>query len=377
MQNPTGKIYHLPAGDLDVLIKRISNLGYRVFGPRKRDSAIVYDEIRSSADLPRGWKDEQSGGRYRLTSTGDQSYFSYTVGQDSWKRFVFSPREVVFKAKIADDGIQFIDPSSEETKRAFLGIRSCELSAIAVKDRVFLGSEYRDHSYARRRKNLLFIAVNCTRSADTCFCASLNTGPKASQNFDLSLTEVLGDGVHYFCLETGSEHGRAVVEPLQLVEASQEQQAAANSACASAAKQRRAVDTGDIKERVYANIGNGQFWRQLEDRCLSCGNCTMVCPTCFCSNLLEETNLDGSETTRIRHWDSCFNFSHSHLAGGISVRSSGASRYRQWFTHKLASWQDQFGSLGCTGCGRCITWCPVGIDITEEAARLENGSKES
>jgi ferredoxin len=367
--------YHLPGESLDALIQRIANQGYQVFGPRKRDSAIVYDEIESSADLPRGWKDIQAGGHYRLAPTDDQSYFSHTVGPDSWKRFIFSPKEIIFKAKLTEHGMRFFEAEIEEKKRAFFGIRSCELSAIAIQDRVLIDGDHEDHNYAKRRKNLLFVAVNCARSADTCFCASLDTGPRAVDNFDLSLTEVVGEDTHYFCLEIGSLPGRDIVEPLGLAPISHEHQTAADAACASAAKQQRSINPDKVRDLALTNIENADFWRQLEDRCLSCGNCTMVCPTCFCSNVLDESSLDGSETSRVRQWDSCFNFSHSHLAGGTSVRSSGGSRYRQWFTHKLSSWHDQFGTPGCTGCGRCITWCPVGIDITEEAARLESESQ--
>ena len=364
--------YYLPADDLDSLVQQISGFGYRVFGPRVRDGVIVYDEIGGGADLTRGWKDEQSGGRYRLSKTGDASWFSYTVGPGSWKRFIFSPREEIFRAAIVDDEIRFHEPVIDSEKRAFFGIRSCELNAIAIQDRVLMHDTYRDNHYARRRDNLLFIAVNCTRSAETCFCASLNTGPRALENFDLGLTEVIDDENHYFCVETGSERGRQIIEPMSLDEIDTERLLAADRACAAAAVQQRSVDVSKTRDLTYANLDNVAFWQQLEDRCLSCGNCTQVCPTCFCSNVLEETSLDRSETKRIRQWDSCFNFSHSHLAGDISVRSSGASRYRQWFTHKMASWHDQFGTLGCTGCGRCITWCPVGIDITEESNRLQS-----
>jgi sulfhydrogenase subunit beta (sulfur reductase) len=111
-------------------------------------------------------------------------------------------------------------------------------------------------------------------------------------------------------------------------------------------------------------------WDDVAKRCLSCTNCTMVCPTCFCSTVNEVNDLAGEKTTRERVWESCFNEEHSHTAGG-AVHPTTKSRYRQWLTHKLATWIDQFGTSGCVGCGRCITWCPVGIDITEEVAAME------
>lgn len=104
----------------------------------------------------------------------------------------------------------------------------------------------------------------------------------------------------------------------------------------------------------------------------------MVCPTCFCSSVHDVADLSGDNVERIRQWDSCFNLDFSYTKGG-TVRDNTRSRYRQWLTHKLASWQDQFDSLGCVGCGRCITWCPVGIDLTEEvqAIRVKPTSKRT
>lgn len=349
----------------------MQSLGYKVYGPVKRDGAIVYDTLRSGAELPVGWQDEQAGGHYRLTPTGDASLFSYVVGPDSWKKYLFPRRETVFTAKKVDGVLKFESPNADEGKRAFFGVRPCELHGIAVQDRVFIGDQFVDPGYAKRRNNLLLVAVNCTRAADTCFCVSLDTGPKVKTGFDLALTEVINDQEHYFTLEVGSEQGAAVIEGLGFGDADTRHIDAAEVANQRATKQQRSLNTKDLKERFYANMENEGYWADVAARCLSCANCTMVCPTCFCSTVEDVTDLSGQSAERVREWDSCFNQAHSHIAGG-SVRQSGASRYRQWITHKLASWQDQFDSLGCVGCGRCITWCPVGIDITAEAQRLHD-----
>lgn len=354
------------------LVELLQSLEFDVIGPVAQNGAIMYEEISSVEDLPRGYTDEQEGGHYRLKRTGDDSFFSYVVGPDSWKRFLFSREEVLYSSTQNEDGILFSTSQTKAQKRAFFGIRSCELHAIAVQDRVFVESSYADPHYAQRRSDLIFIAVNCTRSADTCFCSSLDTGPKAKAGFDLSITEVR-DKEHYFIVETGSAIGMDLVNTLALSEASNEHISLSEQAIARAAVQKRSIDTQGIKELIYENLENQPFWENVADRCLNCANCTMVCPTCFCSTVESRTDLAGTTTEHVRQWDSCFNLGHSHLAGG-SVRSSSESRYRQWFSHKLASWQDQFDTLGCTGCGRCITWCPVGIDITAEAARLQSMS---
>jgi sulfhydrogenase subunit beta (sulfur reductase) len=136
----------------------------------------------------------------------------------------------------------------------------------------------------------------------------------------------------------------------------------------------RTMDTKGIKELLYRNYENPR-WDDVAKRCLTCGNCTMVCPTCFCTTVEDITDLTGEHVERWRKLDSCFTMDFSYIHGG-SVRSSPRARYRQWMTHKLATWIDQFGTSGCVGCGRCITWCPVGIDITEETGAIRDSEKE-
>ena len=130
----------------------------------------------------------------------------------------------------------------------------------------------------------------------------------------------------------------------------------------------RKLNTTNIRDTLLSNLDHPR-WDEVAERCLSCANCTMVCPTCFCSSVDEISDLAGDHVERERTWDSCFNVGFSYMNGG-NVRDNVRSRFRQWLTHKLASWIDQFDTSGCVGCGRCITWCPVGIDLTEEVAAI-------
>ena len=354
---------------LERLFDALRAEGYRLVGPRVREGAIVYDELASADDLPVGWTDEQDGGKYRLRKRDDDARFGYAVGPHSWKKFLFPPVTRLWEATRRGSDFEIVKRNESVSKFAFLGVRACELHAIATQDKVFMGGAFVDPVYAARRKNIFIVAVNCGHPAGTCFCVSMNTGPQATSGFDLALTEVIENSVHYFVVEIGSDAGARVFDQVEHRIATQAEVKAAKQVVARAAgRMGRTMDTAGIKELLYRNYEHPR-WDDVADRCLTCANCTMVCPTCFCSTVEDVTDLQGEHAERWRKWDSCFTMSHSHVVGG-SARHSTKSRYRQWMTHKLATWIDQFGTSGCVGCGRCITWCPVGIDITEEVRAI-------
>jgi sulfhydrogenase subunit beta (sulfur reductase) len=357
---------------LDILGKR----GYRVVGPTVRDRAIVYDDLASVADLPVGWTEEQEGAIYRLKRRKDEAVFGYALGPDSWKRFLHPPVVRLWGAKTGGNGLQVTGGDEGVSKVAFIGVRPCEMHAIAIQDKVFLGGEYRDPTYEARRQGLFVVAVNCGHAGGTCFCVSMNTGPKATFGFDLALTEVLEAGRHYFLVEVGTELGAEILRGLPHEVASQAERATAERIVARTAGQMgRRMYTRGLKELLYRNY-ESPHWDEVAKLCLTCGNCTMVCPTCFCTTVEDLTDLTGEHAERWRKWDSCFTTGFSYIYGG-SLRASAMARYRQWMTHKLATWIDQFGTSGCVGCGRCITWCPVAIDITEEVNAIRRSEGRS
>ncbi|MFD0318351.1 4Fe-4S dicluster domain-containing protein [Streptomyces flavalbus] len=360
----------LDRAGLDALVRVLRARGHTVVGPTVRDAAVVLAEITSADELPFGWGTEVEAGRYRLVPRADGAVFAHTTGPQSWKAFLHPEREKLWSAdRTAAGELTITEERPARTSYAFLGVRPCDLRAIAVQDRVLAGGRYPDRGYAARRAGAFLVAAECTEPGATCFCVSMGTGPGADAGFDLALTELLDAAGHRFLVRAGSDAGEAVLADVPHRPADEDTRAAARDAVAAARERMgRAMPPVDLRALLGDSL-TADRWDDLAARCLTCGNCTMVCPTCFCVTTEEVTDLSGTHAERWQRWDSCFDLDFSRLHDG-PVRSSGRSRYRQWLTHKLATWYEQFGSSGCVGCGRCVAWCPVGIDLTEEAAAL-------
>ncbi len=364
MNNNPEESYWLAADNLDHLIQALRQTGRQVIGPTLTDGAIVYDRIDAAEDLPQGWTDQQDKGSYRVARRSDNAYFGYNAGPHSWKKYLHPPRRQVFRAVQSNDALQFVAVDEPAQAMAFLGVRSCELHAMTIQGRVF-GAE---SDYQNRRQHSFIVAVTCTVAAPTCFCTAMHTGPEVTLAYDLELTEVIDAQQHYFLVRSGSDEGERILSQLPLTASTAQHHAQRQEAVDRVRQQLetgpRHFDSSDLQSLLYRNY-DSEAWDAIAERCLSCANCTLVCPTCFCTTEIDTTDLSGQHAERWQQWDSCFNADFSYLHGG-SVRTSTRSRYRQWMTHKLATWHDQFGTSGCVGCGRCISWCPVGIDITEE-----------
>ena len=360
------------ASELDHLVRVLAARGYDVVAPTVRDDAIAVDRIQSAAELPQGWHDAQAPGTYRVQRGPDGAYFGFATPAGTWKRFLFPPRTVLWKAVRTEQGIEFKQGFEPGPPLAFLGIRSCDLAAILVQDRVFVDGDHPDPAYVEARKRLLLIAINCELPAKTCFCTSMGTGPSAGPGADIVLTELDWDipSRHRFLATAGTEEGAAVLGELTCSDPLDSDFLAAETITAMATKRiERRVDTQDLPQQLK-NAAQHPHWDDIASRCLACGNCTLQCPTCFCTQLTDEPNAITGIDERVQEWSSCFEQDYSYIHGG-SIRPSVKARYRQWLTHKMGTWWDQFGTSGCVGCGRCITWCPVGIDITAEIAELQ------
>jgi sulfhydrogenase subunit beta (sulfur reductase) len=357
------------AGALDRLFDALHERGSTVVGPTVRDGAVMIEELESAAALPYGWGVETEAGRYRLRRRDDTAAFGHSAGPQSWKDVLHPARARLWSADRTPDGGVTTTEERHSGRFALLGARPCDLAAIGVLDRVLAGGAYADPVYTSRRDGTFVIAVDCTEPSATCFCVSMGGGPGASAGFDLAMTELAEGDRHEFLVRSGSPAGAEILAELPSRPAGTELVARAAEAVQRAAAGMVRAMPGVPLPDVLAAARESPHWDDVAARCLTCGNCTMVCPTCFCTTTEDVTDLTGDHAERWRRWDSCFDLDFSYLHGG-AVRTSGQSRYRQWISHKLGTWHDQFGSSGCVGCGRCIAWCPAGIDITREAAAL-------
>jgi sulfhydrogenase subunit beta (sulfur reductase) len=364
---------------VDALIHALASRGFTVVGPTIRDGAIVLDEIAGRDDLPVGWTDVQDAGEYRLERRSDEALFGYAVGPESARGLLTPRRETLVSITRRQDGamaVAAVEP--EAPRRAIIGLRGCDLAAIAVQDRVLRDGAVPDPGYTARREAMFVVAVTCSDPVATCFCASMGTGPGvgagteggAGAGYDLALTELLDHGRHRLLVEVGSPRGADVLADLPAEQAGEADHDEARAVVdRSRARMVRTLDPVGARDALAAALDHVR-WDDVASRCLSCTNCTLVCPTCFCSAVEERTSLDGAQAERSRRWDSCFSLDHSWLHGAGPVRGDIRSRYRQWLTHKLSTWWDQFDTSGCVGCGRCITWCPARIDLTAEVRAM-------
>jgi len=362
--------YVFDIADFDALFQMLGRGGYTVVGPTVRQGAIVYGRLESPRDLPVGLTTFQDAGDYRLVAREDGALFGYPVGPHSWKKYLFPPRQTVWQAEWVEGSLHFESCLPERSRYAFLGVRACEAAAIEIQDRVFAAPGYADPTYQHIREAVFLVGVNCAVAGATCFCSSMGTGPRCPPGLDLVLTEIIDGEGHRFLVEPGTAQGSELVAALPGREATDAELAiAAGIVAGTEAGMGRTIDTDGIRELLIGSPEHPR-WDEVAARCLACANCTLVCPTCFCSTTEDFTSL-GVSAVRSRRWDSCFALDFSVLHGQ-PVRASTTSRYRQWLTHKLSTWYDQFGTSGCVGCGRCITWCPVGIDLTEEVAAIRS-----
>ena len=357
-------------GSVPRLIGNLQHQGFTVIGPSLSEGVIRLRELKGAGDLASGVMDVQGPGSYALGGESD-FLFASVNGPDSPKRYLH-PAEVEL-SRIVDkgSGVELVSAFHSDRKYAFFGIRPCDLMGVAVMDRTMLMPGFEDPVYSTLRDDSIFIVVNCTRAGEDCFCASMGTGPAAESGYDVAITE-LPEKLLFDI--PGKNMG--LFQGIDLNAATEEELQEGEEMSRRAREQMgRRVSQKDPARQMYATM-DSPVWGKVAERCLACGNCTMVCPTCFCNTIIDRTDLRDGSVSRVRIWDSCLSKDFVYSAGG-NPRQQRTARYRQFVMHKFAYWPDEFGTYGCVGCGRCITWCPVGIDITDTVNAVLKGQQDA
>jgi len=337
--------------------------GYDVIAPVKQEWAVNLAKIDSSADLALGWKSDEHPGRYRLRRAATGLEGARPMTSPKW--FTHRPIETLSNARRDENGDwQYETPMAPTVKQAFFGVRACDVSGMLVMDRTF-NRQFHDAQYDAARRNNIIIGISCFDPGNNCFCSTFNTGPELKDGFDIGLS----DFNDKYLIEVATDAGAKIIAGVdvkpagrRLLEIKEERTAAARRRMA------RAFDLQKAVKVLNANYDH-PYWQEPSARCLSCANCINVCPTCYCYQIDDKSNLAQTETSRERRWDACQNLEFAAVHGG-NFRPKRVDRIRQWCNHKLNWTIEQYGCAGCVGCGRCITWCPTAIDITEPVWRL-------
>ena len=357
-QSEPAMYYTAAKGSVHRLILNLQARGFTVVGPSLSEGVVRLRELRGVGDLASGVVDVQGPGSYILSGES-ATVFASVNGPDSPKKYLH-PSEVEM-SRLADkgNGLELVSAFRSDRKYAFFGIRPCDLRGVQVMDRTMLVPGFEDPVYSTLRDDSIFIVANCTKAGANCFCASMGTGPAAESGYDVAITELPEKLL--FEIPRGE---RGLFRGIELKAATEEELREGEEMVRSAREHMgRRISEKDPARKMYAAL-DSPVWGKAADRCLACGNCTMVCPTCFCNTMIDRTDLKDGTVSRVRVWDSCLSKDFVYSAGG-NPRQARTARYRQFVMHKFAYWPDEFGTYGCVGCGRCITWCPVGIDITD------------
>lgn len=273
------------------------------------------------------------------------------------KEFFLPPTEIIFNFTLNKEGFDIVLPEKEEERRVIFGIRPCDVNALLILDKVFEG-EQRDEYYLLKRERTTLVALGCNRPLARCFCGSVGAGPSLSGNFDVLLTE-LDD---FYLVEVASDKGRELIDkaPELFLEASKESREGKEQVVEQAKRlASKPVLASEVARRMEACFNDG-MWKELGKRCLQCGGCTYLCPTCYCFDVVDR--VDNSKGVRMRCWDCCLLPGFTRMAGGLNPRESAEARIKQRFYHKWDYFVERFGVFQCVGCGRCSETALCHID---------------
>lgn len=325
------------AGSLDKLVDLyyfFRNNGFTVFGLNRVNGIVKYDIVSSIDNLLN-----------YINKPCDK------LPSSSIKNILHPPNQLMYIIS-RDFNIKH---SIVDGEIVFFPIKSCDLHALSILDKLL----DKDPHYVKRRSRVKYIVVEeCVVNLENCFCGSTETGPIVYENYDLAYV-VIDNKVVF---KTGSIRGYELVKYLNLVEAPGDLVDKYRELVWETASLTRRFNSNNLSRILEREIENNKFWIEASSKCIGCGNCNTVCPTCFC-NEFRDVIVDN-EVYRYRHWICCLTHMYG-LTAGLHYRPELYMRFRHFILHKFLFKQMRIGRAGCTGCGRCITWCPMGIDFRE------------
>jgi ferredoxin len=304
----------------------------------------------------------------REIESPSQVLLEYRNAKESPKSVLFPQREALFRYR-AEKGTAELDvPSNAEKGQVLFGIRPCDARGLLLLDKVF-GSGCCDPYYMDKRRNTIVVSLGCAEPNPSCFCLSMGGGPCSSEGSDLLLLD-LDDR---YIAEAVNEKGAALLEDQAFEKSDEKSLSLAKKTKKHAEASMKPVVRKEDLEEELERLFNDPVWKDVAESCLSCGICTYLCPTCHCFDICDEAS--GQVGERIRVWDSCQFPLFTEQASGFNPRPTNRERFRQRIMHKLSYLPKSQSMTGCVGCGRCVTECPVNLDIREVMASLSERSK--
>ncbi len=329
--------YFISKTNFEALLREISQK-FPFYAPRKKGDFLFYERIKPD------------------------SLENITLGEirpiQPLKSFLIPPRR-----KVGEYFASNLASSSEE--KIILGAKTCDLESLRILDNVYANGDFKDPFYIEERGNIILISSDCTRAQDTCFCSLLDLTPYPKEGFDLNLSLVEGG----FVLEVGSEKGKKIVEENKelMEEAGEEQLSQREKRRQDVLNEVKEINKDFDSERSFREIIKDSFnspvWEEAVEKCVDCGGCNHICPTCRCFLLFDEKGKKGFSRTSL--WDACLYTGFARVAAGANPRIKLSQRFANRLLCKFGFFPENLGLDACTGCGRCISVCIGKIDMRE------------
>ena len=300
---------------------------------------------------------------FKVLEKGEEPLFTYQNSKNAPKNFFFPRSEVMLRYTRTPKGVEFTAEELFARDGVLMGARPCDARSFVLLDMLFDQEKYKDPYYIEKRNRTTVVSLACAKPPyRECFCTSVGGHPVDDKGADVLITDI-GD---VFLVEFITPKGEKLLKYFgdQKADAASEEKKAAVAAAAEAALTWK-IAAHEVKEKLDRNF-NSPFWDGIHKKCLACGTCTFLCPTCHCFDISDEMKYDDGR--RLRNWDSCMFPLFTKETSGHNPRPTQKERWRQRVMHKFSYYPENFGAIACVGCGRCVQSCPVNIDIRKIVA---------